>query len=93
MHGQGQKGDSNTENPSFDLCGLLSLAIVIRGDWLWKAANINYKNNGAVLCWKLPEGAQSFVFVWQCDVFICQYDQNARNAIEPCAPSGPQKNK
>ena len=27
----------------------------------------------------------------KCDVFIGQYDQNARNAIERCAPSGPQK--
>ena len=50
------------------------------------------------LCWKLPEGAQSFVFcLANCDginyrnVFIGQYNQNARNALERCAPSGSQK--
>ena len=28
---------------------LLTFVMVTRGDWLWKAANINYRNNGAVV--------------------------------------------
>ena len=39
------------------------MSIIIRGDFLRRAANIKDKNNGtAVLCWKLPDGAQSFDF-------------------------------
>ena len=45
---------------------LLLCTIVIRGDWLWKEENINYKKQRSYsLCWKLPEGEQSFVFFWQ----------------------------
>ena len=77
-----------------------SLIIVIRGNWLWKTTNIKYKNNLQYysLCWKLPEGAQSFVFClanWDGinyrNVFIGQYNQNAGKALEHCAPSGSQK--
>ena len=33
----------------FDPLPLVSFTIVIRGDWLWKAANINDKNNSAAV--------------------------------------------
>ena len=49
---------------SFTIRGL---GIVIRGDWLWQAANISDKNNSAAVYVQSMhrERAQSFVFCWQ----------------------------
>ena len=49
---------------SFTIRGL---GIVIRGDWLWQAANISDKNNRAAVYVQSMhrESAQSFVFRWQ----------------------------
>ena len=33
----------------FNQVGFMTITIVIRGDWLWKAANINDKNNSAAV--------------------------------------------
>ena len=40
---------ANTISPYKTSKQLLTFVMVTRGDWLWKAANINYKNNGAVV--------------------------------------------
>ena len=40
---------ANTISPHKTSKQLLTFVMVTRGDWLWKAANINYKNNGAVV--------------------------------------------
>ena len=40
---------ANTISPHKTSKQLLTFIMVTRGDWLRKAANINYKNNGAVV--------------------------------------------
>ena len=80
--------------PFFLCCG-----IVIRGDWLWKAANINDKNNSAAVYVASTVKVHNPLFSvgkllrnkLKCNVFIGQYNQNDRNSFERCALTGPQK--
>ena len=52
-------GENNSPQSKF-------YTIVSRGDWLGKSANIKVESNGVVvLCWKLSDRAQSFVFCSQ----------------------------
>ena len=73
---------------------VVDLVIVIRGDWLWKAANINDKNNSAAVYVQSTVKVHNPLFsVGKLlrNVFIGQYNQNDRNSFERCALSGPQK--
>ena len=56
----------------------LILIIVIRGDWLWKATNINDKNNSAAVYVGSTLKVHNPLF-------------SVRNSFERCALSGPQK--
>ena len=60
---------ANTISPYKTSKQLLTFVMVTRGDWLWKAANINYKNNGAVVyvgsSLKVHNPLFSFGKLWQ----------------------------
>ena len=76
----------------------LVLSIVIRGDWLWEAANINDKNNSAAVYVGRTVKVHNPLFSVgkllrnnERNVFISQYNQNDSNSFKRCALSGPQK--